>query len=306
MLHACGHLSTKKPSRHLQRRTDLTGWALLLPTLIFMLTFSIYPIFRSVYISLQRLELGMKAPEYIGFKNYETLFKSRLFWKVMRNTGISALLTVIPTLTAGLLLALAVNRQSRIVGLLRTAFFYPVVMPMIAAACIWKFFYMPQIGLFSTTLSKFGIGEQYFLSSRTKVLPALALVYIWKESGYLMVFWLSGLQSIDPEIYEACDIDGAGVFRRFFSITLPLLMPTFLFTSTMAITNSLKLVDHIIVMTEGAPNNGSTTLLYYIYLNAFNNFDQGIASALTTIMLVLLLAVTMIQYLSVDNRIHYN
>ena len=295
-----------RSSGRIQLRNDMSAWLLLLPTLIFMLTFSIYPIMRSIYLSFFRLELGMRTPELIGLGNYQYLFKNYLFKKVMRNTGISVLLTVIPTMVIGLLFALAVNRRSRMIGLLRTAFFYPVVMPMIAAACVWKFFYMPQLGLISKTLSIFGIREQNFLSNRSLVLPALAVVYIWKDSGYLMVFWLSGLQGIDQQLYEAAEIDGASSARTFCSITLPLLMPTFLFVSTMALTNSLKLVDHIMVMTEGAPSNGSTTLLYYIYLNAFNNFDQGIASTLTTIMLIIMVAVTMLQYLSTDNRIHYN
>lgn len=295
-----------RSSGRIQLRNDMSAWLLLLPTLIFMLTFSIYPIMRSIYLSFFRLELGMRTPELIGLGNYQYLFKNYLFKKVMRNTGISVLLTVIPTMVIGLLFALAVNRRSRMIGLLRTAFFYPVVMPMIAAACVWKFFYMPQLGLISKTLSIFGIREQNFLSNRSLVIPALAVVYIWKDSGYLMVFWLSGLQGIDQQLYEAAEIDGASSARTFCSITLPLLMPTFLFVSTMALTNSLKLVDHIMVMTEGAPSNGSTTLLYYIYLNAFNNFDQGIASTLTTIMLIIMVAVTMLQYLSTDNRIHYN
>ena len=295
-----------RPRRRLQLRNDLTAWGLLAPTLVFMLAFSIYPILRSVILSFFRLELGMREAEFIGVDNYTYLFGSRVFWKVMRNTGVSALLTVVPTMVLGRLLALAVNRSTKLVPLLRTAYFYPVVMPMIAAACVWKFFYMPDIGLISQGLSAIGVPEQNFLSSPTLVLPALAVVYIWKDSGYLMVFWLSGLQNIDQQLYEAASIDGASRIRSFFSITLPLLMPTFLFVSTMAVTNSLKLVDHIMIMTEGAPSNGSTTLLYYIYLNAFNNFDQGVASTLTTIMLVVMLAVTMLQYLSTDNRIHYN
>lgn len=299
-------LSAKKRHSHIRLKNDLTAWGLLTPTLVFMLTFSIYPILRSVYLSFFRLEMGMRQAEYIGVQNYQHLFGNYLFGKVMRNTGISVLLTVIPSMVIGLLFALAVNRSSKLSGLLRTSFFYPVVMPMIAAACIWKFFYMPQLGLVSKVLAALGSTEQNILSNRSMVLPALAVVYIWKDSGYLMVFWLSGLQNIDQQLYEAAEIDGAGKLRIFFKITLPLLMPTFLFVSTMAMTNSLKLVDHIMVMTEGAPNNGSTTLLYYIYLNAFNNFDQGIASTLTTIMLAIMVVVTMVQYLSTDNRIHYN
>lgn len=289
-----------------QLKIDIKAWLLLSPALIFILTFTVYPIFRSIWLSLNELEFGMDKPLFIGIKNYINLSKTPLFWKVMLNTLSFSLLTVLPSMALGIGLAILVNRKSKAIGFLRTAYFYPAVMPMIAIASIWMFIYMAQYGLLDQLLIHLGLRSLNVLSKKQTVLPALAVMYIWKEAGYLMIFFLSGLQNISTEIYEAAKIDGARAWTTFRKITLPLLGPTLLFVSTIALTNSLKLVDHIVIMTEGAPNNASTLMLYYIYREGFINFDQGKASTLTVIMLAIMLTVSMIQFLKSDNRIHYN
>ena len=287
-------------------RNNLTAWILVAPSLIFMLVFTVYPVFRSIYLSLTRYRLGMQAPEFVGLENYINLFWSSLFWKVMGNTLFFALITIIPSMAAGLFLATLVNRKSRSIGFVRTAFFYPVVMPMIAIASIWMFIYMAKNGLFDQMLVSLGLEPMNVLSNKSTVLPAMAVMYVWKEAGYLMVFFLSGIQSISDEVNEAARIDGADSWTIFRKITLPLLAPTFLFVSTIALTNSFKLVDHVVIMTEGAPNNASTLLLYYIYQQGFTNFNYGVSSALTTVMLVLLMIVALPRFLSQDKKIHYN
>lgn len=287
-------------------RNNLTAWILVAPSLIFMLVFTVYPVFRSIYLSLTRYRLGMQAPEFVGLENYINLFGSALFWKVMGNTLFFALITIIPSMAAGLFLATLVNRKSRSIGFVRTAFFYPVVMPMIAIASIWMFIYMAKNGLFDQMLVSLGLEPMNVLSNKSTVLPAMAVMYVWKEAGYLMVFFLSGIQSISDEVNEAARIDGADSWTIFRKITLPLLAPTFLFVSTIALTNSFKLVDHVVIMTEGAPNNASTLLLYYIYQQRFTNFNYGVSSALTTVMLVLLMIVALPRFLSQDKKIHYN
>lgn len=287
-------------------RNNLTAWILVAPSLIFMLVFTVYPVFRSIYLSLTRYRLGMQAPEFVGLENYIILFGSALFWKVMGNTLFFALITIIPSMAAGLFLATLVNRKSRSIGFVRTAFFYPVVMPMIAIASIWMFIYMAKNGLFDQMLVSLGLEPMNVLSNKSTVLPAMAVMYVWKEAGYLMVFFLSGIQSISDEVNEAARIDGADSWTIFRKITLPLLAPTFLFVSTIALTNSFKLVDHVVIMTEGAPNNASTLLLYYIYQQGFTNFNYGVSSALTTVMLVLLMIVALPRFLSQDKKIHYN
>lgn len=288
------------------QKTNLTAWALLAPAIIIMLIFTVYPIFRSVYLSLSTFKLGMKSPEFIGLDNYVKLAGMSTFWKVIRNTIYYALLTVIPSMVVGLGLAMLVNRKGKRVGFLRVGFFYPAVMPMIAIASVWMFIYMAKNGLFDQLLIFMGMEPMNVLSNKKTVLPAMGVMYVWKEAGYLMVFFLSGLQGISEDVLEASKIDGANPFTRFKKIIFPLLGPTFLFVSSIEFTNCFKLVDNIIIMTEGAPNNASTLLLYYIYQQGFTNFNYGISSALTVIMLVFLLVVSLPRFLRKDKKVHYN
>lgn len=293
-------------SKKKRTKKEITGWLLVAPALIFMLMFTVYPIFRSLYLSLTKYKLGMDAPEFIGLENYIKLAGTSLFWKVMGNTVYFAFITVVPSMVLGLILALVVNRKSKITGFIRTAFFYPVIMPMIAIASIWMFIYMAKNGLFDQFLISMGFEAMNVLSNKNTVLPAMAVMYVWKEAGYLMIFFLSGIQGISTEIREAAKIDGANAWTVFWKIILPLLGPTILFVSTIALTNSFKLVDHVMLMTEGAPSNNSTLLLYYIYQQGFTNFNYGLSSALTVVMLLLLMIVSLPRFFSQDKKIHYN
>ena len=301
-----GERMKTKTKKQRENRNNATAWALMAPALIFMLAFTVFPIFRSLYLSLSKYKLGMDSAEFIGLENYVKLAGSKLFWKVMKNTIVFALMTVIPSMAVGLGLAVLVNRKGKRVGFIRTAYFYPVVMPMIAIASVWMFIYMAKNGLFDQLLIAMGLKPMNVLSSKNTVLPAMAVMYVWKEAGYLMVFFLSGIQSISDEVMEAARIDGAGNWTVFRRITIPLLAPPFLFVSTIAFTNCFKLVDHVVIMTEGAPNNASTLLLYYIYQQGFTNFNYGVSSALTVIMLGLLLVVSLPRFISQDKKIHYN
>jgi sn-glycerol 3-phosphate transport system permease protein len=270
-------------------KTNLTAWALLAPSLLFLLTFTVFPIFRSLYLGFTRYQLGMPQPEFIGLENYADLFTSALFWKVMGNTVVFSLMTVIPSMVLGLALAVLVNRKLKGIGFLRTSFFYPVVMPMIAIASIWMFIYMADTGMLDQFLQTLGLKPANVLSYKETVKPAMAFMYVWKEAGYLMIFFLSGLQNISTEMYEAARIDGATGWTAFKKITLPLLGPTLLFVSTIALTN-----------------NASTMLLFYIYQQGFAWFDQAKASALTVIMLAIMLVIAMLQFVKTDRKIHYN
>ena len=288
------------------RKETLTFWMLVAPALIVMLIFTVYPVFRSLYLSFTKYKMGAAEPQWICFENYAHLFKNKTFWKVMRNTALFAAMTVIPSMVLGLLLAMLVNRKGRHIGFTRTAFFYPSVMPMIAIASVWMFIYMAKNGLLDQLLIKIGLPPANVLSNKNTVLPALAVMYVWREAGYLMVFYLSGLQSMNKDVLEAAAIDGATGWKTFRHITLPLLAPTTLFVSTIAFTNCFKMADHVVIMTEGAPNNGSTMLMYYIYQQGFTNMNYGLSSALTVILLFLLLVVSLPRFFSQDRKIHYN
>lgn len=284
----------------------LYSYGLLAPSLVFILLFTVYPIFKSFYLGFTDLGYVNPTPVWIGWENYRSLFESSVFWKIIRNTLYFSLETVLPSMFIGFFLALLLNGTFKGLRFARAAFFYPVMMPMIAVACIWKYIYMPETGMLATTLfDLFGYKMGDLLSNRNTVLPALAFMYTWKESGYLMIFFLSGLQNLSGEYFEAARIDGAGFWRTFTRITLPLMAPTTLFVTIIEITNSIKLVDHIVILTQGKPANGSSTLLYYIYQTAYTFFQQGKASALTVIMLIALMVIAMPQYLRFDKRIHY-
>lgn len=288
------------------KKDALIAWGLLAPSLAVMLVFTVYPVIRSLAYSLTKYRLGMDMPELIWFDNYQRLFNSSIYLKVMGNTIAFALLTVIPSMVIGLGLAMLVNRKGRQIGFIRTSYFYPSVMPMIAIASVWLFIYMAQNGLYDQIMIALGFGTQNVLSDRNTVLPALSVMYVWREAGYLMVFYLAGLQAINEDLLEAARIDGATGWKTFRYITLPMLAPTTLFVSTIAFTNSFKLADHVIIMTEGAPNNASTLLLYYIYQQGFTNLNYGLSNTLTVIMLVLLLLFSLPRFFSQDRKIHYS
>ena len=192
-----------------RRKEIATAYMLLAPALLVMLVFTVYPVLRSVFLSMTKYRMGMEAPEWIWFSNFQRLAGNSTFWKVMRNTVAFALMTVIPSMVLGLGLAMLVNREGRHIGFIRTAYFYPSVMPMIAIASIWMFIYMAGNGLFDQMLIKLGGQSMNVLSDKDKVLPAMAVMYVWREAGYLMVFFLSGLQSINGDVLEAASIDGA-------------------------------------------------------------------------------------------------
>lgn len=302
----------KKPKKtfremlHSEWNPNVTAWLLLTPAMISLLAFTVFPIFRSLYLGMTKYNMTTRTPKWIGLKNYINLFTDSSFWNVMGNTLELAAMVLIPSMILGLLFALMCNQKRRYTGLLRTAFFYPVVLPMIVIASIFSYIYMARQGLLDSTVASLGGKALDVLSSSKTAMPALAVLYIWREAGYLMVFYLAGLQGINEDLYEAARLDGASKFTLLRKITLPMLAPTLLFVSTIAITDSVTQVDPILMMTNGGPNESTATLMFQIYKNGFVYFDQGVASAETMILLVVMLAIAMIQFVKTDDKIYYN
>src|SRR5690606_4300949 len=190
-------------------------------------------------------------------------------------------------------------------SLLRTSFFYPTIIPLIAVANIWLFVYTPQYGLLDNFLHLFGAGDTNWLGNPSTVMIAMIVMIIWKDAGFYMIFYLAGLQNLPTDVYEAALIEGAKPFQMFKNITFPLLMPTTLFVMIVAITNSFKNVDHLYIMTKGGPDNATNLLLYYLDEVAFTNCDLGQATVLTIILIAIILSVTAFNYFYLDKRIHY-
>ncbi|MBT2292858.1 sugar ABC transporter permease [Paenibacillus albidus] len=287
-------------------KNNLFAWMLLLPSLLFLLLFTFYPIFLTLRLSLFQVDLSSPEPTFVGLGNYRTMFGDEVFRKVMSNNVWFALGTVPAGIALALLMAVFANKALRGKGFMRAAFFYPTLIPMIAAANIWLFIYTPEYGLMSRVFSWFGGSGINWLGTPGLVMWAMILMVVWKEAGYFMIFYLAGLQNISKELYEAAHVDGVSRFTVFRKITFPLLMPTTLFVSIVALTNAFKLVDHLMIMTKGGPNNASNLLLYYIYETAFSFWDQGMASALTVVMIAVLLLIAAVQFFGLDKRIHYN
>ena len=291
---------------HAEWNPNITAWLLLTPALVCLLTFTVFPIFRSLYLSMCKYTMITPEPQWIGLKNYIKLFTDSDFWQIMLNTLKLAVMTLFPSMVIGLMFALLCNRKNRrSTGFMRTAFFYPVVLPMIVIASIFGYIYMARQGLLDSTVVSLGGKALDVLSSSKTALPAIAVLYVWREAGYLMIFYLSGLQNINEDLYEAARLDGASPFTMLRKITLPMLGPTLLFVSTVAISDCVTQVDPILMMTNGGPNESTATLMFQIYKNGFVYFDQGVASAQTMILLVIMLVIAMSQFVKTDDKIHY-
>jgi sn-glycerol 3-phosphate transport system permease protein len=228
-----------------------------------------------------------------------------IFWLALRNNLLYALITV--PVAIALALAMALWVQGRIKGraALRLAFFTPTILPMVAAANIWIFFYTPDYGLLNQIIRGLGFSSVNWLGSPDTALPALMVVTIWKEAGFFMVFFLAALQQIPPVLYEAARMENASAWLVFRRITWPLVMPTTLFVAVNALINAFRVVDQVIAMTGGGPNNATTLLLFYVYQTGFNFWDTGYAAALSTVLLLLLALISFLQFFLLDRKIHY-
>ncbi|MFC8684702.1 carbohydrate ABC transporter permease [Brevibacillus porteri] len=287
-------------------KVNMYAWLLLLPSLIFLLLFTFYPVIQTFILSFHQADLGSPEPFFNGIDNYKQMVEDEVFWKVLTNNIWFAIGTVPTSVALALGMALFANKAIRGKSFIRTAYFYPTVVPMIAVANIWLFIYTPEYGALSHVMEWFGKGDMNWLGDQNNVMWAMIFMVIWKEAGYFMIFYLAGLQNISQELYESASMEGASSWTVFRRITFPLLMPTTMFVSIIAFTNSFKLVDHLVIMTKGGPDNASNLLLYYIYETAFSFWDQGMASALTIVMVVLLLLVAAFQFFGMDKKIHYN
>ena len=287
-------------------KENATAWLFLLPSLIFLIMFTLYPIVKTVYMSFFREDLSTVEPIYIGLDNFKMMLEDEVFRKAFMNNLWFAIGTVPTSVLLGLLLAILVNRTMKGNGLARTFFFYPVIIPMVTAAFIWLFFYTPDYGMINQLLKIFGAGELNLLGNSSTALIAIMVMVIWKEAGFFMIFYLAALQNIPRELIEASYIDGASKWVQFRRIVFPLLMPTTLFSFIIAMTNAFKTVDQLVVMTQGGPNNASNLLLYYIYESTFRFMDYGKASTVTVIVLVVMLVIAAIQFFGTDRKIHYS
>lgn len=248
----------------------------------------------------------VSPPKWIGFDNYVALFSSDLFWKVFGNTFYYVLLAVPLSIVSSLFLALLVNRSLRGITFFRTAYFFPVVSSMVAVAMIWSWLYNPEFGLINYLLrTLFGIEGPRWLLSTDWAMPAIAVMTVWKGIGYNMLILLAGLAAVPPTLHEAALIDGAGRWRRFFVITLPMLSPTLFFVLVITLIGAFQIFEQTYVLTQGGPANSTLTLSFYIYQNAFQFFRMGYATAMAYILFGATFLVTILQFRLQKRWVYY-
>lgn len=284
---------------------SIHAYLLLLPAFIFLVGFTHYPAVATFFDSFMSTPRAGRAGLFVGMDNYQVMLEDPVFWKSVLNNLWFALATIPASIGLSIGMALWVNERIAGRDFLRTAFFLPTVLPMIAVANIWIFFYTPGYGLINQILQAFGFASQNWLGDPHLVLGSVIVVAIWKEAGFFMIFYLAALQALSPSYKEAAQIEGASAWYFFRRIQWPLLMPTTIFVLVNALINAFRMVDHIIVMTKGGPDNASSLILFYLYEVGFKFWDQGYASVLTVVLLVILAAVGLLQFFILDRRTHY-
>jgi sn-glycerol 3-phosphate transport system permease protein len=281
------------------------GWLLLLPGFILIVAFTHYPTVTTFINSFFSNQTVLKPRRFIGLDNYEYMIHDPIFIQTLKNTLYFSLTTVPLSIMIALAMAIFVQEKIKARSIVRLAYFTPTILPMVAVANIWLFFYAPEIGLINQVLHYFGFNEYNFLGDRDLVLGSTIVMTVWKEAGFFMIFYLAALQGISKELYEAAKIEGSSSWMTFTKVTFPLLMPTTFFVMINALINSFKMIDHLFILTKGGPDNASNLLLYYIYDVAFSFFDYSYAATLTIVLLSILIIISLIQFGLIEKKIHY-
>jgi sn-glycerol 3-phosphate transport system permease protein len=290
-------------TRRRSRRLPVAAYALLAPSLLFLVAFTYWPVLQVVVGSLQVKRFGGSASW--GFGNYSRLFADPHFTQAVVNSVVYAAGTIVPSLVLALAFALGLQQSTRFTAVLRTLIVMPLLIPLVAAAALFIFIFLPGAGLLDYYLARLGLPEHNWLGNPDIALASIVAITVWKNTGYYMLFFLAGLAGVPEELLEAAKLDGAGAIRRFRHVVLPLLGPTIAFVVVIAILNVLTQVDHVIVMTQGGPSDSTTMLLYYIYRQAHQNYDVGIASAATVISVGFLFALSIVSLRTMERGIHY-
>jgi multiple sugar transport system permease protein len=271
----------------------MVAYAFLAPSLILFLIFRHGPAVFSLVLSLFDWTM-VDDPEYVGTQNFQRLANDEVFWRALGNTVKYTLFAVPPDIVIALLLAVLLNQQLRGMKIFRLAYFIPVVTSGALVAIVWRWLYQPR-GIINGFLLDLGLTPQAWLTDPGLVLPSIAAMSIWIHVGFNMLILLAGLQSIPSELEEAARLDGAGTTRIFFNITLPLLKPVIVLATILTTIGSFQMFDAAYVMTGGGPFYASTTLVYYTYLKAFDQYQMGYGATIALVLFLIILAVTLIQ-----------
>lgn len=288
-------------------KRNWAGLLYVLPAALILGIFHIAPVLYAFGLSLTNANFIRPRVSFVGFRQYETLITDPSFHVAMKNTVVYTIVVVFVSAVLGLSLAVILNQGLRGSGIYRTLIFLPVVTATSTAAIVWKWMYAPDAsGLINQVIGTIGILPQRWLLNPDLAMPAVMAMSIWQSVGYSMVIFLAGLQGISRSVIEAAKVDGAGGWRIFRHVTVPLLTPTLFFVSVVSVIHSFQAVSQVIVMTEGGPLRRTLLVVYYLYQQAFGAFKMGYGAAIAVILFVMIATFTLIQWKIAEKRVHYD
>lgn len=277
----------------------------LLPSILLFTVFIFYPMFRTIYLSFFLTNPIGSPVLAVGFDNYVDLLTSAQFQNSIKATLLFVVYTVPTGIILALLLALLANEKLKGIGFFRTLFSSTMGVSVAAASVIWLFLFHPSIGMFNHVLQLLHLPQVQWLVDPNWALFSVALTTIWMNTGFSFLILLGGLQNIDTTLYESAQIDGASYGYRLRRITLPMLSPTLFFIVTISLINAFQTFGQIDILTKGGPTQATNLIVYSIYREAFINYQFGSASAQAVILFSIILVVTLLQFIFVEKKVHY-
>jgi len=277
----------------------------LAPSLLGLTVFTLIPILASLGLAFTDWTL-LSPPEFVGLKNFRDLFADELLWGSLGNTLKYAAMIVPGSTAIALALALFINREFPGVKFIRLFFMLPGVASLVSIAMVWRWLYNDQFGLINTGLQAVGLPAVGWLTTEQWVLPAIVIMLIWSGMGFDAIIYLAALRNIPRHLYEAAELDGANSWQSFWRITFPLLTPVHFYNLIIGLIGSFQVFDVIYVMTQGGPGFASRVYAYYLYLQAFQRFKMGYASAMAWFLFLIIFVLTLIQWRVIGRRVEYD
>ncbi|WP_253195209.1 sugar ABC transporter permease [Streptomyces sp. MP131-18] len=276
-------------------RRRRTGLFFVLPFTVVFALFMVWPIVQGIWMSFTDQSLSLRGTEFVGFDNYAEAFGDPDVWSSLGNTVFFTVISVVPLVLLALCMALLVHTGLAGQWVWRLAFFAPYLLPVSVVTMIWQWLYQPDLGMFNQALDKVGIAPVGWLSDEAFAMWSMAALTVWWTIGFNFLLYLAALQSVPDTLYEAAALDGAGAWRRLFSITLPQLSRTTVLVVMLQVLASLKVFDQIYIMTKGGPNGSTRPILEYIYDVGFTGYRLGYASAISYLFFAIIVIVSIAQ-----------
>ena len=286
-------------------KNSLIGFSFLLPSILLFGIFIFYPLIKTIYLSFYLTNPAGETTLFVGIENYTRLFQSPLFLQSLKSTGLFVLYTVPGTILFCFILASLANEKLKGIGIFRTLFSSTMGISVAASSVFWIFLFNPTNGYLNKIVHLFGGTDIGWLTDPKWALISVAVSTIWMNSGFTFLIILGGLQSIDTQLYESANVEGAGYFYQLRRITVPMLSPTLFFIFTVSIINAFQTFGQIDMLTKGGPSNETNLLVYSIYREAFVNYQYGSGSAQAVILFILILVITACQFKFNERKVHY-